>query len=341
MKVVKGFGIGILSFLLFVSLSIFGIAFMLNGTLLNPDFVTAEVDKVNVSALIIETTEEQIGEQLPKEALIMKEALYDVISDQEPWLKEQLNTAIYTSYDYFLGKSERLKIVIHLEPLKEGLKGSLKEALLQSLPVTLAELPPELFESYPELSELPPELYDLPLSDLPPELSNMLMDIVDQLFEQYYQEFASQIPSEFRLDESSIPPETMEQILEIRQQIDYFQTGYYALISFMVLLVLGIILINRNVKDATRILGITFLVYGVIFIFVAWYFVPTYLFPVLFQLLSASISSPVIPSSLQPWLVGLLGDLLKPLQIFSLWLLIGGIVLLVVSFVYKRRVAED
>jgi len=299
MNVLKGFGLGILSFLLFLSLSVFGIAFMLNSTLLNPDFVTSEVDKIDVSALVIEMAEEQIGEQLPEEAFFLKEALYGVISDQEPWLKEQLNAAIYTGYDFFLGKSERLDIIISLEPLKENLRDS-------------------LWQTFNE--KLPPELSGLPEDQLKP------------YFDQYYQEFAGQIPSEFAVDESYIPPEAMEQMILARQYIGYFQTGYYYLIGFMVLLVLGIVLINRNVRGATRGLGITFLIYGVLEfagVYISRNFMPT------------SLPLPDIPSSLQMWLMGLFGDLLAPLQMFSLGVLIGGVVLLVVSFVYKPRIAED
>jgi len=363
MKVLKGFGLVILSFLLFLSLSVFGIAFMLNSTLLNPDFVTSEVDKIDVSALVIEMAEEQISEQLPEEAFFIKEALYGVISDQEPWLKEQLNAAIYTGYDFFLGKSERLDMIISLEPLKENLRDSLWQTF-EEMPLPeffdLAgdQLKPYRDQYYQEFIEqipeeyLPPELVDLPeeqlkqyldqhqdqLIELIPEesLASLLPgpteDMLKPLFDQYYQEFAGQIPSEFAFDESSIPPEVMEQMILARQYIGYFQTGYYYLIGFMVLLVLGIVLINRNVRGATRGLGITFLIYG------ALEFVGVY---VARSFMTTSLPLQEIPSSLQMWLMGLSGDLLAPLQMFSLGVLISGVVLLVVSFVYKPRIAED
>ena len=47
-----------------------------------------------------------------------------------------------------------------------------------------------------------------------------------------------------------------------------------------------------------------------------------------------------IPASLQTWISGLATDLLAPLQTFSLGLLIAGVVLIVVSIVYKSRAAE-
>ena len=300
MNVLKGLVLGLLSFLLFLSLAVFGIAFTLNSTILNPDFVVSEVDKIEVSPLIREIAEEQIGELLPEEAQFLEEALYSIISDQEPWLKEQVSAAIYSGYEFLLGETERLSLIISLEPLKEGLRDSLWQAFTQSLP---------------------PELIDVPQAQ------------IEQYFNEFYQGFVVLIPASFEVDESFMPPEVMAQIIQARQGIGYFQTGYNALIGFMVLLILGIVLMNRQVRGTTRGLGITFLIYGAIEYagtFVARQFVPTQL-PML----------PDIPSSLQMWLLGLFGDILAPLQMFSLGCLIGGAVLLIISFVYRPRLEEE
>jgi len=300
MNVLKGLVLSLLSLLLFLSLSIFGLAFMLNSTILNPNFVVTEVDKIDVSSLIREIAEEQIGEQLPQEAWFLKEAIYNVISDQEPWIKEQVSAAIYSGYDFLLGKSESLILIISLGPLKEDLRESLRQAFMQSLP---------------------------------PQLSGLPQAQIEQYFDEFYQQFAEQIPSTFEFDESMLPPEVMEQIIQARQGIGYFQIGYNALIGFMVLLILGIILVNRNVRSITRGLGITFLIYGAIEyagIFAVRYFVPTSL-PML----------PEIPVSLQMWVLQLFGDFLAPLEMFSLGLLAGGVVLLIVSFFCKPRLVEE
>jgi len=298
MNFLKGLMLSLLGLLLFLSLSVFGIAFTLNSTLLNPDFVVSEVDKIEVAPLIREIAEEQIIGQLPPEAEFMEDAIYGIIAAQEPWLKEQLNAGIYSFYDFMLGKSESLSLIISLEPLKEGLKDSLLQTFMQSLP---------------------------------PQLSGLSQAQIEQFFDQFYQEFAGQIPSEIGFDESFIPAEAMEQIIRVRQGIGYYQTGYNALIGLMVLLVLGIVLIQRDVRNITRGLGITFLTYGAIEyagIFVARHFVP----------ISLPLSE--IPSSLQMWLLGLFNDLLTPLEMFSLGCLAGGVVLLIVSFVYKPRGVE-
>ena len=112
MNALKGLGNGILSFLLLLSLSVFGVAFLINSTLLNPDFVAGRIDKLNMNELARDYIDEQISEDLTQEEEFLKEALSDVITDQEPWLKEQLNSTVYAGYDYLLGKSERLEIYI-------------------------------------------------------------------------------------------------------------------------------------------------------------------------------------------------------------------------------------
>jgi len=293
MKFLKGLALGLLSFLLFLSLSIFGLAFMLNNTILNPDFVVSEVDRLDIPSLAGELLSEQIPtEEFPEEFGI---AIGNTITELEPWIKEQASAVIYSSYDYLMGRSQSLSLVISLEPVKESLRGNLWDAFLQSLP---------------------PELVGLPQAEL------------ERYFDEFYQEFSGQIPSTFEFTESLLPPEVLATLEQVRQGIDYFQLGYKLLIGFMVALILGIIFINRQVKGATRELGIIFLTYGAFEyagIFVAKYFAGTQL-----ALLP-------IPSQLQAWLPQFLSDFLAPLAMFSLGLLIGGIALIVVSFVYKPR----
>lgn len=299
MNVLKGLAVILLSFLLFLSLFVFGIAFTVNSTVLNPDFVADEVDNIDVSALVRELTEDQLNELLPEEALFLEETIYSFITNQEPWLKEQARGAIYTVYDYLFEKTDSLSLVIPLEALKEGLRDSLWQTFQQDLPQELLDLPPSLLEPY---------------------------------FNEFYQEFTVFIPSEFELNESIIPPEVMTQIIQVRQGISYFQLGYNLLIGFIVLLILGIFLINRNLRSTTRELGINFLIYGVLMY--AGIFLAGYLIPVQLPLA-------VIPSSLQMWVLQLANDILAPLKIFSLGLLAGGAVLIAISFVLNLRHAEE
>ena len=303
MNFLKGLAISILTLLLFLSLAMFGMVFMLNSTLLNPDFVVAQVDRLDVASLAREVIEPQVSGQVPPEMAFLEEAIYSTIADNEPWIKEQVSAAVYSGYDYFLGKSERLSLMVSVEPLKENLRDNLWQIFQQNL----EKLPPEFAAAPPAM--------------------------VEEYFDEFYQQFSEQIPSEFEFDESSIPPEVLDQIRQVRQYLSYVQTAYYALIGLMVLLALGIILLKRDVRSATRGLGITFLIYGALEYAGVWA-MENYL---------PSMPLPDMPPSLQSWLTGLIVDLAAPMQILGIGLMVGGAALIIVSIVYPRlrRVEEE
>jgi len=56
----------------------------------------------------------------------------------------------------------------------------------------------------------------------------------------------------------------MAQVRQVRQYIGYAQLAYWGLIVLIFLLIVGMILISRDVKKITRELGVNFLVYGLI-----------------------------------------------------------------------------
>ncbi len=362
MKVIRGLGTFILSFLLFLSLTVFGVAFMLQSTLLNPDFVYNQVERIDVSELAGNFAEDNIIGIIPDEAQFLQDTLYDVIDDQEPWLKEQFHDAIYTGYDYLLGKSDTLEISINLEELKEGLKESLWEAMNEQIATWLPdiisnELRPFLAENLEEytrqipseylpagVDELPNELLlaflDQYLQELDEQITNeglmprvtgLLEAILRPYYDQYYDEFVAEMPSEIIYNEDNISPEIMDQLITAREYISYFQTGYYWFIVFMVLLAAGIFLINWNIKVAARSLGIGLLIYGVL-----------ELAGVIFaKNINMMQLIPDIPLSFETWLTGLYNDILAPLQLFSIVVLVIGIALIVASFFFKRRGSED
>jgi len=294
MSFLKGLGISILNFLLFLSLSLFGLALTLNNTILNPDFIVAELDKLDIHSLATEI----ISEQIPQELEFMTGVIDDTIADLEPWIREQMNDTVYSGYDYLKGRSQSLDLVVSIEPVKEKFKNNLWQAFLESLPPALSVLPPAALE---------------------------------QRFNEFYDDFTSEIPSTFEFDENTLPPEVMTQLQQIRQYIGYFQLGYKALMAFILLLILGIILISRQVRGSTRVIGTTFLTYGAFGyagILIAKHFATPYM---------AQIPLPEMPPALQAWMQQLFNNLLVPLEMFSLGILIGGVALLIVSFAYKPR----
>ena len=83
----KGLAISLLSFLLFLSLSIFGTVFMLNNTFLKPDFVTTELNRLDVSSLVGEFLITEPSSEAPFPA----EVISKTITDLEPLVKEQVS----------------------------------------------------------------------------------------------------------------------------------------------------------------------------------------------------------------------------------------------------------
>ena len=101
----KTLGIVLLSFLLFILLSVFGLAFTVNQIVLSPSFITGVVNDINFSQTardILEEQEPNLDEDLPQELV---DAIFDTLDQIEPVLKENFNIAVRDTYDYVLGKA--------------------------------------------------------------------------------------------------------------------------------------------------------------------------------------------------------------------------------------------
>ncbi|MFC2003661.1 hypothetical protein ACFLV4_06965 [Chloroflexota bacterium] len=301
MQFLKGLAISLLGFLLFLSLSLFGTAFMLNQTILNPDFVVSQINKLDLTSLVRETgiiepmiqdLSQQFSQQFPQAGSLVPKVLNDTMDDLEPWVKEEAGKVTYSFHDYLVGKSQTLSMTVSLAPVKDALATNLKETVLES----------------PQLATAPPAIKE-----------QITIGIA---------QLTQEMPATFDLKESAFPPEVRGTLGQVRQGISYFQTAYPALIGFMALLALGIILIYRQVKGATRSLGSTFLTYGVLGyagIFAAQY------------LLGTQIGALGLPSSLQSWLPQFLNSLWAPLQTFNIAVGVIGLVLVIISIVCRHE----
>jgi hypothetical protein len=110
-----------------------------------------------------------------------------------------------------------------------------------------------------------------------------------------------------------------------RPYVDDFQIGFTCLIVLIILLIAGISLIYRNVKDSCRNLGSVFLIYGAIeFAGVL----------IIKNIANAQIARSNIPQAFNNIPGMALNAIVSPLQTISLVCLIGGITLIVVSFLY-------
>jgi hypothetical protein len=107
MRALRTAGLVIFSLILFISLTAFGLAFWLDRTVLNRDFITAEGEKLEMAAIAGEAMSQASAEGYSTEAL---DSLTETITTLEPQLKAELNTIIYSVYEYLHGDREDLEL---------------------------------------------------------------------------------------------------------------------------------------------------------------------------------------------------------------------------------------
>jgi hypothetical protein len=300
MSLARKVALGFLSFLLFVSLSGFVLAFTINRTVLNPDFIVSRLDTLDVSLLAAEVLKEQVPEEVMAmvSAELIDEVLDDVLTELEPWLKEQIGGVVDTVYDYLWGRSQSLSLVVDMEPVKEDVRDKLRQALLTSPPAGLEMIPP---------AEL------------------------GRLFDDFYAQVSGEIPSTLEINESTLnelSPDIMPALIQARRYVGYFQVAYWALVVAMALLIMGIILLDRRVRGATHWIGVPCLISGIV-TYVGTFFIRDFAGELMAQI--------DLPASLGNWQAQLVSEALAPIRVHGIVLMAVGVALLIVSFVYKRR----
>jgi hypothetical protein len=226
MHVARAIFSGILSFVLVVTLVTLGIVITVNLTILNPNFIISELDKLDIYSIIAD----QMREQIPAEEPYIAQVVDETIADLEPWLKEQTATVIYGGCAYLKGDQE-LNIVIPLDQVRASIKNNLGQAILESPP---------------------------------PELAGFSQSQIQVFLSPIYAEIDSQIPQQIEINETALGPEITTQLQQARQIVSYIELGYKALIGLAALLILLIALIQWwQVKPISRYVGIPLTTAGV------------------------------------------------------------------------------
>jgi hypothetical protein len=223
MKFLKGILLSLLNLLLFFSISLFGFAYIMNQTIMDPNFTAAEVDKMDIAALassFIQVPDSPDVKTYPS-AATLNAAIKSSIKDAEPELKNELRTALYSTYDYFLGRNVSLNINISFEPVKSNLKTTLKASLLKSQPA-----------------------------------------MNDTAFNLYFDQFTKDIPPSFTLDTNKLDPTTLKTLRDVKQYIGYYDIGWKLTIPLIFILAIAIVLIENNLRASLRSLGINLFLFG-------------------------------------------------------------------------------
>ncbi len=304
------------------------LALILRNTFLSSEFAASLINELDISSLASGFINEQLPENIPEEMEFLTEYLDDAIIEIEPLIKEELVDAADPILDYLLGETQSLSISIALEPIIEHLEDSLKESFIESPPAEFGELSPAEIEQvadifFAALTEVAPSTFEIDETMFGAEAS---VQIAEALTEG--EEGLEQAKEEIAV----IVVKAEEGLGQAREYISYFQLGFYIIIGLIVLLIAGIVLLNLNVKSATRKLGIIFMTWGTPWfasVLIGKYF------------LGKQIALLDIPPYFQELLPRIASDFLAPLQWLSLGILIGGIVLVVVSFVYNPGQQQD
>ena len=226
MNVVRGIFSGIFGFILVIALVTLGLVITINHTILNPNFVISELDKLDVYSIITD----ELKNQVPREEPYMAQIVDETLAELEPWLREQTITAVNSGYAYLKGEGE-LNIVIPLEQVKTSLKDNLAQAIRESPP---------------------PELEGLPSSQ------------IETFISQACAQIDIQIPQQIEVNEALLGSEIVTQLHKAKEIIGYIEIGHKALIGLAALLILIIALIQWwRVKPITRYVGISFTTAGV------------------------------------------------------------------------------
>ncbi len=183
--ILKALALSILSLLLCLSLSVFGVALTINRTALNADFLDTEINRIDSVAMARELLNQEDAEELPPE---VKEAILEVTGRLEPIVKEVATTVIDQVYRYMLGQDNDIDLAATLQASLNNpdfITSALKDLDLPALLADVDEV--ALFKQLvgeDEFNEMPEDtayaisyLSDV-IADLEPWLEEQLPELV-------------------------------------------------------------------------------------------------------------------------------------------------------------------
>jgi len=280
-----------------------------------------------------------------------------MIDKEEPLIKEQLHASINEAYAYFLQKKDTLSVSISLVKIKQNLKDNIWQTAVDYLKARLSNLSNEEVDRYVEniAGQIPTDSLPVVLMILPESLrtdvvkqylkelggrgvfesasfglDSLVEPMVKTSVEQYFGDTIENIADTYTVDESSINPQNMNTIRDVRTAVGYFKAWYVWLIVFMIVMAGLIFLINwSNIRASMRTLGLDLLIFGVLDL--AGVLVMRNL--KLEQFIYDQID---IPVSVQAWIQGLMKDITGIMMIFSIGVLVVGVLFMAASFFIRK-----
>jgi Ca2+/Na+ antiporter len=302
---------------------------VLRDTVLNEDFVVPLIEKLDFAVLAEEVISEQLTGQIPPEMYFLTDYIDDAVRVLEPSVKTELTEAAGPILDYLVGDTSRISIEISMADVAESIENDLRDELFSAPPSEYADLSQseldEIFDEYiaGRLSEMLPETFEIDESIIGPEIATSFAVTISD---------AEESLTSIRNELDNVKTEMQGPLETSREYVSYFQLAYTLFIVFIGLMVLFIILLLRDVRAICRRIGIPLFVYGLleyVGIWVGRYF------------LDGRIHYPDdFPDAAAGMITDITNSIMRPLEIFSLVLMVVGLVLTIISYVYKRRQQE-
>ena len=227
MGIVRGFFAGILCLLLFVILVALGLVTCLNLTVLNANFVTSELQKLDVYSTVID----QAKALVPSQPFLDSRTIDELATGLKPWFQEQAGTVIHAVYGY-IKEGQSLNVDISLEPVRAAVKEKVAAAVTSS--------PPAILQSATQSQ-------------------------IDAYLSQIYAAIDNTIPASFLVNDSVAGSVLKIPLVSLRTVVTTIAAVYIYLIVAAVILVLLVALAQWwQQKPITRSTGITFIIVGVV-----------------------------------------------------------------------------
>ncbi|MBN1697148.1 MAG: hypothetical protein JW881_06520 [Spirochaetales bacterium] len=227
--------------ILFLCLIVTVVLVAVSGTVLNADFVIGALGSIDVSDMIENAIQQAGSGEIPDELKEMLARIDGAIprdiqrafeEKTKALVKNSLGTPIRAFYDYILGKTQNLDVVVPLKNVKS------------------------------EIRVLVYDYLDVLISSQPPEFRQIAKKKVDMWWDRY----ASQMPQAIDIGAVIMNGDGEVYLETVRRYLRYIQPALTVSVIAAVIIIILIILLHRKPGLSLRIPGIVILSAGLFFL---------------------------------------------------------------------------
>jgi hypothetical protein len=284
----QGLTVGFSACLLFAALLLIGPALAAHQTLLNYNFAFNEIQTLDTAEL----ARQLAPDNLPGNLRAYSPVINSTIRDLRPWIDSQTRLAVGSTYDFLSGNSPELDFTIKAEIVRQTLVKNFETA----------------FKAAP-----------------PAGYSGLAIAQQQQLLNQYEQQLGDLLPQDLNVEINSktLGSDATQFLDQTKTAYGLGQKGFVALLIVAIILLIAVLVIQRQLMPISRTLGIVFLLTGGL----------GYGALVLTRNLALNEQmNQDWPAAIQAWLPGLIHDAFAPWGTYALALCISGAALLIASF---------